>query len=270
MDVKNFDTKPLALEIKKIMVENPTVNTYVFEYDLASKPGQFVMLWIPGVDEKPFSVAYDDGKEFWLTVCKVGAATEALFKMKEGEKVGIRGPFGSNYELEEGSHLGLVAGGYGAAPMYNVALEALKKNCKVEFMIGARDKDNLLYIDRIKDLDGVNLHVSTDDGSLGHKGFVTQVLEKVVKENKLDRVFTCGPEIMMKYVAAIAEENEIKCFMSMERYMKCGFGVCGQCAVDDTGELACKKGPVMDWDYVKNLRDFASYHRDAQGKRHDF
>lgn len=274
MDPKKFDTKPVALPIKKIVKENSTTNTYIFEYPLNSKPGQFVMMWVPGVDEKPFSIAYDDGKEFWLTICNVGAATEELFKMKEGDKVGIRGPFGTFYEFEDGDHLALVAGGYGAAPMYFVAAQALDRGCKIEFIVGARSKDLLLYIDRISEMKGVNLHICTDDGSAGFKGFTTQALEKILQENKgenrISKVFTCGPEIMEKFVGEISQKAGVDCFISVEKYMKCGFGVCGQCAIDDTGQCVCKKGPVMSFEYLQKLPEFGKYHRDDVGKKHFF
>ncbi|MBI2634240.1 dihydroorotate dehydrogenase electron transfer subunit [Candidatus Peregrinibacteria bacterium] len=270
MNIPKFDSRFQILPIKKIIKENEYANTYVFEYALGSKPGQFVMMWIPGVDEKPMSVAFDDGKEFWVTVCKVGPATKELFELKAGDKVGIRGPLGTYYSFKKGRHLALVAGGYGAAPMYYVAHEAVKKGYKVEFLIGARNKDLLLYAQKIVGLEGVNLHVATNDGSAGVEGFVTRLLEKVLQEQKIDEVFTCGPEIMMKIVGEIAEKFGVPARMSMEKHMKCGIGVCGQCALDDTGDLVCVKGPVMSWDYVKKLPEMGVYHRDAQGKKHYF
>lgn len=268
MDIKKFDSRFEIVEIKKIIKENPTTSTFVFEYPLGGKPGQFLMLWIPGVDEKPMSVAFDDGKEFWITVCKVGPTSEALHNMKVGDKVGIRGPLGTSYEINEGEHLALVAGGYGAAPMYFVAYEAIKKNCKVEFLIGARNEDLLLYTNKISGLGGVNLHVATNDGSVGYQGFVTEVLKQVLEKEKIDKVFTCGPEVMMKVVGEVTDDFKVKAWMSMEKYMKCGVGVCGQCAVDDTGDLVCLQGPVMSWDYLKRLPEMGAYHRDAQGKKH--
>ncbi len=270
MNRKMLDTRPVALEIKKIIKENDNTNTYVFEHDLGSRPGQFVMLWIPGVDEKPFSIAYDDGKQFWLTICKVGPATEELFKLKVGDKVGIRGPFGTSYYFEKGDHIALVAGGYGAAPMYFAAAEAVKAGCKVEFIVGARTKDLLLFTQKILGLNDVNLHIATDDGSMGKKGFTTHVLEDVLKQNKIDRVFTCGPEIMEKFVGQIAEKYEADCQISVEKYMKCGFGVCGQCVIDDSGECMCKKGVVVNWYYLKDMPEFGNYHRDSVGKKHHF
>lgn len=269
MNIAKFDSRFVALPIKRIIPENDYVNTYVFEYPLGGKPGQFLMMWLPGVDEKPMSVAFDDGKEFWVTVCNVGPMTNELFKLKEGDKVGIRGPLGTWYEFEEGSHLALVAGGYGAAPMYFVANEAVKKGCTVDFLIGARNKDLLLYTQKILAL-GVNLHIATNDGSAGVEGFVTRILKDILDEKKLDYVFSCGPEVMMKAVGDIADEAGVKCYLSMEKYMKCGIGVCGQCALDDTGDLVCVQGAVMDFQKLKNLPEFGVYHRDAQGKKHYF
>jgi len=270
MNIEKFDSRFEILPIKKIVDENPTTKTFIFEYPLGGKPGQFIMMWIPGVDEKPMSVAFDDGKEFWVTVCKVGPFSETLHEMKVGDLLGIRGPLGTHYNWGKGDHLAVVAGGYGAAPMYFVAREAVKDGCEVEFFIGARNKDLLLYVDKISGVEGVNLHISTNDGSVGRDGFVTVLLDEILTEKKCDAVFTCGPEIMMKAVGEVADKHEVPSYMSMEKYMKCGIGVCGQCAIDDTGELVCKQGPVMDWKYLKKLPEMGKYHRDAQGTKHYF
>ncbi|MBI4231861.1 dihydroorotate dehydrogenase electron transfer subunit [Candidatus Peregrinibacteria bacterium] len=270
MDIKHFDSRFQMMPIKRIIEENPTTKTFVFEYELGSKPGQFLMLWIPGVDEKPMSVAYDDGKEFWVTTCKVGPFSEHLHTLKEGDLLGIRGPLGTHYNFKKGEHLALVSGGYGAAPMYYVANEAVKLGCKVDFLIGARTKDLLLYIQKVLGLGGVDLHISTNDGSEGFEGFVTVLLDRLLEKGGVDKVFTCGPEVMMNAVGAVVDKHGTETWMSMEKYMKCGVGVCGQCAVDDSGELVCKKGPVMPWKSLKNLPEMGKYHRDAQGKKHYF
>ncbi|MBI4975720.1 hypothetical protein HZC20_03505 [Candidatus Peregrinibacteria bacterium] len=127
--MKNFDSRPKAFKISKIIKENDSTNTYIFNGSLDGKPGQFVMFWIPGVDEKPFSIAFDDGKEFWITICNVGGVTAELFKLKEGDKVGIRGSFGTFYKFKKGEHLVLAAGGYGIAPMYFAVKEKKKTGC---------------------------------------------------------------------------------------------------------------------------------------------
>lgn len=304
-----LDSRPKVLPIKKIVKETENIKTFIFDYSEfshlgeRSKPGQFVMMWIPGVDEKPFSIAYDDGREFWLTIAKVGPATAELFKLGVGDLVGVRGPFGTSYEFEPGEHLALLAGGYGAAPMYNVACSALAIGCKVEFIVGARSKDLLLYEGRVKELakkyngkkagGQIFYHAATDDGSYGYKGYNTEVLAQVLKKKaglwgevgggvmvgkkaggggakmrgeKIDRVFACGPEIMMKKAAEMAGKARVGCQLSLERYMKCGFGVCGQCAMDDSGICVCKNGPVYDGAAALKLREFGRYHRDSTGR----
>lgn len=270
MDLKRFDSRPIALTINKIVKENENTNTYIFKYPLGSMPGQFVMLWIPGIDEKPFSVAYDNGQEFWLTICNVGGSTHELFKMKAGDKVGIRGPMGTSYNFDEKEKIVMVAGGYGVAPMYFAAMDALQIGCKVDFVIGARSKKLLLFAERVKKLKGINLHIATDDGSAGIKGYNTVILENILKKKKVDHIFACGPEVMEKRIGELASKYKTDCWLSVEKYMKCGIGVCGQCAIDDTGDLACIKGSVMSWDYIKKLPEFGKYHRDAQGKKHYF
>ncbi len=270
MDLKKFDSRFVVLPIAKIIQENEVVRTFVFKYPWGGRPGQFLMIWIPGVDEKPMSVAYDNGEEFWVTVCKVGPATEALFALKEGDKVGIRGPLGTWYDFGPEDHLAVVGGGYGSAPMYFVANEALKMGAKVDFFIGARNKDLLIYTDRVEKL-GASLHVATNDGSAGFQGFITELLDQKLSEGlAFTKVFSCGPEVMMKAVSEVADKHGVPSWMSMEKYMKCGIGVCGQCALDDTGDLVCVKGPVMSYGYVRKLPEFGKYHRDAQGKKHYF
>ena len=177
------------------MQETPFVKTFVFEHTLNSKPGQFVNLWIPRVDEKPMSIAYDDGKEFWVTMFAVGPFSKKMHELKEGDLVGVRGPYGTGFKFESGQHLVLMAGGYGAAPLYNLAIAAEKQGCTIDFVIGARSKEHLLYIERIEKLDGVKLHISTDDGSVGVKGYNTQILERLIAEakaggQKIDCVYT--------------------------------------------------------------------------------
>lgn len=268
------DSRPKILPIKKIVKETETIRTFVFDYSKFSHlgeslPGQFVMMWIPGVDEKPFSIAYDDGKEFWLTIARVGSATEELFELKVGDFVGVRGPYGTAFTFKKGDHLALLGGGYGAAPLYNVAVQAVKMGCKVEFIVGARNKDLLLYEARVKKLGvKVKYHACTNDGSRGFAGFNTLYLEELLKKDKtINKILTCGPEIMMKKAAELGVKYKRESQVSIERYMKCGFGVCGQCCVDETGECLCKKGPVYDGAKALKLKEFGAYHRDSVGRK---
>ncbi len=267
---------PQSTPIKKIIQETPFVKTFVFEYALGAKPGQFVNIWIPRVDEKPMSVAYCDEKEFWVTMFAVGPFSKRMHHLKVGDLVGIRGPYGSHFTFKKGEHLVMMAGGYGAAPLYFLTTEAVKAGCSVDFVVGARSKEHLLYLERIEKLPNVKLHITTDDGSVGEKGYNTLVLERLLNnENipskgsqKIDCVYTCGPEMMMKKISDMCFSAGVKAQVSIERYMKCGFGVCGQCCVDPDGERMCKKGPVVANDYAQKVTEFGKYHRDKSGKMH--
>lgn len=281
---------PKAIPIKKIITETPFVKTFVFEHALNSKPGQFVNLWIPRVDEKPMSIAFDNGKEFWVTMFAVGNFSKKMHTLKVGDLVGVRGPYGTNFtgpdggSFKKGQHLVMMGGGYGAAPLYNLTVAAVKAGCKVDFVIGARSKEHLLYIDRIKKLKNVKLFIATDDGSVGVKGYNTMILERLIKEHKakkskgarvskssrVDCVYTCGPEVMMKRISDMCFAAKIPAQVSIERYMKCGFGVCGQCCVDSGGERMCKSGPVVDNVKARKITEFGKYHRDLVGKIQKF
>jgi len=255
---------PITLPINKIADEAKDVKTFYFRYRLNSKPGQFVNLWIPGVDEKPFSVSWQDENEFAVSVQKIGGFTEKLFGMKKGSLLGIRGPYGNGFKIE-GKNILLVGGGCGCGPLAFLADEAVKRKIKVNFIMGARSGINLLFLGRMKKI--ANAIAVTDDGSFGFKGFATSAMEEFLKNKKIDKVFSCGPEMMMKKVAEICKRNKIKCELSLERHMKCGFGVCGQCCVDKTGWRVCKEGPVFSLEQVKQITEFGNYKRDATGKK---
>ena len=183
---------PKTCRIINIIKETEQVKTFTFDVSLGAAPGQFAMLWIPGVDEKPFSIAYDDGKNFKVTFFAVGPMSKELFNKKIGDLIGVRGPFGTHYKWKKGDRLVLLAGGYGAAPMYFVAKKAGEDGAKMDIIVGARGKEHLLYLDELKSLPGVTLHIATDDGSEGFKGYNVQVLENLISEGKkFDNIFAC-------------------------------------------------------------------------------
>ena len=268
---------PKTYHIKEIRQETDMVRTFTFDGSLGAKPGQFVNVWLPGVDEVPMSVAYDDGAETKITFFAVGDMTNELAKSSVGDLVGLRGPFGTYYEWDAGDHIALVAGGYGAAPMFFVASEAVKNGCTLEAIVGARSKEHLLYLEELESLKHVSVHVSTDDGSMGHKGYNTQVLETLLdntpddpEDPPIDKVFACGPEMMLKRVSEITAERNIPSQLSLERYMKCGYGLCGNCVVDPLGIRICTDGPVVHNDQCLKIDEFGKYHRDDLGNKHEF
>ncbi len=166
----------MMLKISKIEQENPNVKTFYFEDQLNSKPGQFVMLWIPGLDQKPFSVAYGNDKTFGLTIFKRGPLTSKLFEMNIGDRVGISGPYGTAFSVKPNTHYIMVAGGYGAAPLgflasvISIRQQAERDPFSINFLMGARNADYLLFEDRLSKISSVKLNIATDDGSRGHKG----------------------------------------------------------------------------------------------------
>jgi len=259
-----------VLEIKKVINETDDTKTFYFDYTLNSKPGQFVMLWLPGVDEVPISVSYDDGSKFALTVFSRGEASNGICELKEGDKIGIRGPYGTMFNYMEGENLVLVGGGYGSAPLRFLAHEAAKKNCKIDFMMAAKTKTKLLFLDELRAMKNVIIHIATSDGSEGVKGHINETLEKVLKEKKINKIMTCGPELLMKAVGEIGDAAGVQTQISIERYMKCGFGVCGQCVIDPLGIRTCVSGPVMNSKVLNMLEEFGKYTRDAQGKKQYF
>ncbi len=269
---------PRTYHIKEIKQETEMVRTYTFDGSLGAKPGQFVMVWLPGVDEVPMSVAYDDGAETKITFFNVGDMTAELATCKVGDLVGLRGPFGTCYEWKPGQHIALVAGGYGAAPMYFVAKETVGHGCTLEVIVGARGEEHLLYLEELEALPHVSLHIATNDGSVGYKGFNTDVLQKMLDScpvgadgcSPIDQVFACGPEMMLKKISEITAAHKIPSQLSLERYMKCGYGLCGNCVVDPLGIRLCTDGPVIKNDVCVKIEEFGKYHRDGVGRKHEF
>lgn len=255
---------PKTTTIKKI--ENLNVNTKMFTFDisLGSQPGQFVNIWIPDLDEKPFSVAFDNGQETKVAISKVGIFTEKIFQMNKGDKVGMRGAFGKQFSIFENKKIILVGGGFGAAPLHFLGTKLQEKNCHITMIIGARNKDLLIYEKECIN-SSFDLIQTTNDGSKGIKGFVTNALEEVLKNKKYDFIQTCGPEKMMEAVVNICKKKDIDYEVSLERYMKCGFGICGQCACNK--KLVCTDGPIFNKEEIKRMPDFGKFHRDKNGKK---
>lgn len=256
--------QPITRPIKKIVEENPLVRTFYFELDLKARPGQFVMFWLPGVNQKPFGVSFQKNRITGITICKVGPTTEKIFQLKKGDYVGLQGPYGTFFKPGSAKKIILVAGGYGAAPLSFLA-DTLKGR-EVHFIIGAQNKKRLLFEKRIKSA-GAILHQCTDDGSLGFAGFSTDKLKLLLKEIKADLVCACGPELMQNKIIEICGQANIPAQISLERYIKCGFGLCGQCVVDPLGLRMCQEGPVLTAEIVKKITEFGRYHRDASGQK---
>ncbi len=233
------------------------------------RPGQFSMLWVFGVGELPISISGDPGKEDRLvyTVRSVGKATHALVSQKAGSSVGVRGPFGTGWPVDEarGKDLVVVAGGIGLAPLRPVIYHVLSHRQDYERLVvlyGARSPLDLLYR---KELAGwarqrdTQVLVTVDYGGLSwkhHVGVVTTLFKFARLRPARSVAMLCGPEIMMRFVARDLEMLGLKrnqIYLSMERNMKCGVGSCGHCQCGPY--FICKDGPVFPYEEVQPLMD---------------
>lgn len=259
-----------VLRISRVEKESEDTRTFTLDYPLNSRPGQFVMLWLPGVGEKPVGISGEKGGKFSVSVCAVGPVSEAINRLKKGDRLGFRGPFGTSYTLmEDVETIATVGGGYGSAPLAYLAEHAIAQGKKVVFIEGARSRGRILFKKRMEKA-GAEVLLATDDGSEGFRGYSTEVLENALKEHKIGAIYTCGPEIMMKKVALIAKEAHIPSQLSMERYMKCGMGICGQCAVDDSGLCMCRAGPVIAGETALGIKEFGAYRRGPTGRKEEW
>jgi dihydroorotate dehydrogenase electron transfer subunit len=254
---------PQTVRIREIRDETRTIRTFVLDAEVPeAEPGQFIMLWLPGVDEKPMSVACPT--PLTLTVARVGPFTTALCERRLGDQVGWRGPYGRGFSLQEARPALLVSGGCGVGPLYFLATQAVARSIPTTVALGARTALDLPYVEQFREL-GVDLILATDDGSLGYKGCVTDAILQSAICNSQSAIYACGPEPMLVAVHRLCREHAIPGQLSLERYMKCGFGICGQCAMD--GYLVCQDGPVFDVEQLDGLRDFGRAQRSATGRR---
>jgi len=240
------------LKVADKQKENPEFATLFFDFSIKFKPGQFIMLWIPGVDEKPYTLSSVSKKRFGITIEAKGIFSKNAISLQKGDLVGIRGPFGNGFTLPEpGDNIAIIAGGCGLAPLAPLLDKIDNDKINITCIHGARSKDYLLFKDRFN----FERNFCTDDGSHGHKGLVTDLLDKKIKEgNTFNKIYTCGPEIMMHKVFEICEKHNIHCQISLERYMRCGFGLCGACVCGK--EVVCKDGPVFESEKLRTMRDF--------------
>jgi dihydroorotate dehydrogenase electron transfer subunit len=232
---------PLHRAARILEVEEVARDTRSYTLDLAlgAEPGQFVMVWVPRLDEKPFCVAGD--APLTLTVRRVGPLTEELHELHPGGRLWVRGPFGHGFSARAGRLL-LVGGGYGAAPLGFLCSRAALSGASAVLAVGARSAADLL-IPRSAHEHAAAIHTATEDGSSGLRGLVTGLAGDLLERERFDRVCACGPNSMLDAVAAIARAAGIPAELSFERYMRCGIGVCGSC--EREGRLVCSDGPVF-------------------------
>lgn len=264
--------KRRIVRIEETVSETPTVKTLIFKDDLSysAKPGQFLMIWIPRIEETPMSVMINSKEGYAaVTIRKSGIGSTALFERKKGDLLGLRGPYGNEFILKKNyKKILIIGGGTGLVPLLRLASYASKKKINITSVFGARTKKEVFFEDvarKLMERGESSVKICTDDGSYGLKGTTVSVMNIMVKNNTYDCVYTCGPELMMKGVVDLANKNSIPVQASLERYMKCGIGICGSCCLDSS--LVCQDGTVFNGKQLSKILDFGISYRDKDGQR---
>ena len=228
--------------------------TLWLEYAADFTPGQFIMVWIPRLDEKPYTISATEDDRVAVTVRRRGAFSARLARMQPGRLVGVRGPYGRGFAPRQPAII--VAGGCGTA-----SVAVLKDRLPgAPLIVGARTAGEIIFQERFPDM-----IICTEDASAGHHGLPTDLLQPRLERGEARTVCTCGPEPMMRAVFDVCERTGVECQAALERYMKCGFGVCGQCACGD--RLVCRDGPVFTSEDLRTMPDFGLSARLKSGRK---
>ncbi len=261
-----------TVRIMEIIPEIEGIATYRLCADEDEEPdtyqfqeGQFNMLYLPGVGESAISMSGDAAsRDAWIhTVRIAGNVTRSLASLQPGETLGVRGPFGTGWPIEQlvGTDVIIVAGGLGLAPLRPVIYHLIRHRAmfgSIDLIIGARTPDGLLYQIEYDSWrhSRINVQVTVDRGAAawtGNIGVVTTLLDRMmIPDPARCRVITCGPEVMMKYVALANIHRGIaadQIWISMERNMQCATGLCGHCQLGPA--FICKDGPVLRYDRLQ-------------------
>lgn len=215
------------------------------------QPGQFVEVRVDGSPStflrRPISINHADEHELWLLIHCVGDGTRRLGELHEGDTLNCLLPLGHGYTLPEAKaeqHFLLIGGGVGTAPLLYLGKRLKALGQRVTFILGGRSAGDVLQIDLFKEVGEVC--ITTNDGSLGEPGFVTQ--HSVLEREQFSQICTCGPKPMMQAVVRWAKAHNVPCEVSLENMMACGLGAC-LCCVENTingNVCVCKEGPVFD------------------------
>jgi len=236
--------------------------------ELGHMPGQFVEVSILGVGECPISVSSSPTQKGHFEICvrKVGGVTNALHNLQEGDKVGIRGPFGKGFPVEalKGKDLLFIGGGIGMVPLrsfVNYALANRKDYGRIIVLYGARDACEIFPFPEIEDWkagkNDIELHLTVDHGDdkwKGNVGVITTLIPPLEIDINKTYAMICGPPVMYKFALLALEGKSFKddhIYLSLERRMKCGVGKCGHCQIH--GYYTCQDGPVFHYPLIKRV-----------------
>ncbi|WP_027340158.1 sulfide/dihydroorotate dehydrogenase-like FAD/NAD-binding protein [Halonatronum saccharophilum] len=267
-----LEKEVLALKITRLKVDAPKVAS-------KAEPGHFLIVRVDEKGERiPLTIADYDREEGSITIIiqEVGFSSEQICNLEVGDEfLDLVGPLGEPIKTGGYNKVVCVAGGLGAAPLYPKVKSLHKGGAEIITILGARNEELLILEGDFERLSS-SLYVTTDDGSKGHKGFVTDILKQVLEEEDVDMVVAIGPMIMMKFVSQLTKEYGVKTIVSLNSLMIDGTGMCGGCRVTVGGDtkFSCVDGPAFDGhlvDYDEQLRrqNFYSKH-EQEVKDHVF
>lgn len=261
--------RPVDAKLEKVTTETPNIKTFTLR---PGKPldflaGQFVSITIPGFGEAPFTPSSSPKvkEKFDVTVMKAGSVTDRMHQLKGGETLGVRGPLGKSYPLDEykGREILILGGGVGMAPLRSLMyalLEEASAYKRIVLCYGARTPADLVFKNLLKEWQGrsdleVNMTVDKGDTTwTGNVGVVTTLLDKVKLDTQNGVAVCCGPPVMMKFGTIKLKEvgyPDKSIYLSMEKNMSCGLGMCGHCRLGPF--YVCQHGPVLTYDKIKDL-----------------
>ncbi|MEM0139809.1 MAG: dihydroorotate dehydrogenase electron transfer subunit [Ferroplasma sp.] len=239
--------------ILKVRKDSENVATISIDGDEVVKPGQFIMAWVPGMNMIPLSFSsVSSPKE--ITVKAYGPPSAHLTQLKAGERLFFEGPFGNGFNIVNGKKL-LIGAGTGIAPLIPLIDE------NTYGLISGRTATDLILEDRFHP---ERLLIATDDGTMGRKGYATDVLRELNLE-KFEMLYVCGPEIMLKSVYDYIKDMKVAAQFSLERPMKCGIGICDSCSIN--GYQVCRDGPVFTKEQLSHMDEFGRTRLKYSGKR---
>ena len=271
---------PLKARIEKVIMETEDRNIKTFELNFRNKeeeekfkfvPGQFAELSIPGKGEAPFGIASSPTEKgrVKFSINKTGLFTEAIHTMEEGEEIGVRGPLGNSYPIDEleRKNLVLVSGGFAFTTLRSLTTYMLHEENRSRFnnitvIYGARNPGLLLYKDELKEWekrDDLDLYVTVDaavDGWHGKVGFVPAITKEVAPSADNAYAIVCGPPIMIKFTVPVLQDLGFppeRTIFSLEMRMKCGIGMCGRCNIGN--KYVCRDGPVFTLAQLHEMPD---------------
>jgi anaerobic sulfite reductase subunit B len=253
------------VEVLHIAPETAVDWTFTLNWDQPLTPGQFLQLSIPGVGEAPISVSDFEAGKLFVTIRRVGRLTDAIFRLQAGDYLWARGPYGNGFKYADyaNSHLKVIAGGTGLAPVKKV-IKDFRGNgraASLEVLLGFKSPDDILFKDEVQawvEEGAATLTVDQGDETWrGNTGLITRYVPGLnLADRKVSKFIVVGPPVMNKFVTLellklnIPEEN---IWVSFERNMSCGLGKCGHCKIDET--YVCLEGPVFRYTKAKNLLD---------------